>query len=298
MTMFVSNEKAIEAFLEARSKKYHYTLSWIAVFLNPFFLVLDAYNVPNHLNEIVLYRIIICTFMIINIILCKKFEASSFVIIIVPYLGVCFLDAFVFSIVDKAHLHNVTLGVLTTLIAAGMFLSWPWKKSLLFVLVLFGFIYGNLSENESITLTDFLVNGGIVLFVTAIMMIIFINFRYNYIIETETLNQKLKTKNEELVSQAEEIKSMNDNLEQLVIERTVEIMEKNSKIEEYAFVNSHKLRAPVANILGLVYILEHEKNDNALKHLNVATKELDKIINEITKNLNSGKPILKKVALV
>lgn len=294
--MLVLNRKAIEAFLEARSKKYHYTLSWIAVFLNPFFLILDAYNVPNHLNEIVLYRIVISTFMVLNILLCKKYQANSFIIIIAPFLGVCFLDAYVFSIVDKQHLHNVNLGVLTTIIAAGMFLSWPWKKSLLFVLVLFGFIYGNLSLNKSITLIDFLLNGGIVLFVTAILMIIFINFRYNYIIDTETLNQRLKLKNDILVTQADEIKSMNDNLEQLVMERTAEILEKNSKIEEYAFVNSHKLRAPVANILGLVYILEHEKNDNALKHLNVATKELDKIINEITQNLNSGKPILKKVS--
>lgn len=44
-------------------------------------------------------------------------------------------------------------------------------------------------------------------------------------------------------------------------QRTKDISEQKEKLLQYAFFNSHKVRAPLANILGAVDILEESFND-------------------------------------
>jgi light-regulated signal transduction histidine kinase (bacteriophytochrome) len=40
-----------------------------------------------------------------------------------------------------------------------------------------------------------------------------------------------------------------------VQERTRELEKKNKALEEYAFINAHKLRSQVASILGLINLI-------------------------------------------
>jgi len=61
---------------------------------------------------------------------------------------------------------------------------------------------------------------------------------------------------DEIRLQAEEIKGINENLETVIKDRTYELEIKNKALEEYAFINAHKLRAPLARILGLVHLMK------------------------------------------
>lgn len=87
--------------------------------------------------------------------------------------------------------------------------------------------------------------------------------------------------------QDEEIRNINENLEKLVLERTIELERKNKALEEYAFINAHKLRAPVASILGLMNIFKTIRLDAEGSHivnrLEDSTKKLDDIVAAITK---------------
>jgi len=78
------------------------------------------------------------------------------------------------------------------------------------------------------------------------------------------------------------IKSINENLEQTILDRTKEILQKNKTLEEYAFINAHKLRAPVARIKGLYSLClmtdsEEEKADYLNKIAN-EINDLDELI--------------------
>jgi len=105
----------------------------------------------------------------------------------------------------------------------------------------------------------------------------------------------LKASNEEIQAQAEEIKGINDNLELLVKERTEELEKKNKALEEYAFINAHKLRGPVASILGLIHLMNKiDMDDDArkvLRHLQDSTEKLDAIVNSITRAIEKGEKI-------
>lgn len=57
-------------------------------------------------------------------------------------------------------------------------------------------------------------------------------------------------------------------------------------LREFSFTNSHKVRKPVANILGLIeafYLAElnSEEQKSILNHIHESVKELDMVIHEI-----------------
>lgn len=67
---------------------------------------------------------------------------------------------------------------------------------------------------------------------------------------------------------------------------------KKKALEEYAFINAHKLRSPVASILGLVNLLNKipttEEGKSVLEHLQLSADKLDDIVSSITKAIERG----------
>jgi ligand-binding sensor domain-containing protein len=110
--------------------------------------------------------------------------------------------------------------------------------------------------------------------------------------EIQFKTEEIQAQNEEIMSQAEEIKGINENLEMLVNERTAELEKKNKALEEYAFINAHKLRSPVASILGLVYLLKKTPLSDEAKDINrylqQSADELDDVVRSITKAIERG----------
>lgn len=103
---------------------------------------------------------------------------------------------------------------------------------------------------------------------------------------------------EELMVAAEGLKKANDeisyhnvNLESLIAERTAELEYKNKKLSDYAYTNSHELRAPVANLLGLVNLFDKKRSPEEMKEyidmLKKVAVRMDEITYEIRDRLES-----------
>jgi hypothetical protein len=105
-------------------------------------------------------------------------------------------------------------------------------------------------------------------------------------------NHLLKEQKAEIEAQSDEIKSINENLELHIKERTRELESKNKALEEYAFITAHKLRAPLASILGLVILMERlklpQEDKIILAHLSQSAKRLDEIIHEVMNAINTA----------
>jgi signal transduction histidine kinase len=63
--------------------------------------------------------------------------------------------------------------------------------------------------------------------------------------------------------QKEELTQLNQNLEQMVHERTKTLEDQNKKLISYAFYNAHMLQAPFCRIQGLVQLIELTSSNNA-----------------------------------
>ena len=103
---------------------------------------------------------------------------------------------------------------------------------------------------------------------------------------------------QKLDSQKKELMVIKDSLEDKVKERTNDLLNlnerllsQNQQLEQYAYITSHNLRAPVAQIKGLVYLLPKEGNFNAitleiLKRLKDSTKSIEKVFSDLSTILN------------
>jgi hypothetical protein len=98
----------------------------------------------------------------------------------------------------------------------------------------------------------------------------------------------LEEQNKEIIAQQEEIKSMNDRLEEIIKTRTKKLEKKNKLLTDYAYFNAHKVRGPLARILGLINLYNDghkEEVEFLFNNIEVSAKELDMVIKEINKSL-------------
>lgn len=103
--------------------------------------------------------------------------------------------------------------------------------------------------------------------------------------------KELQEQNNEILSQQEEIKSINEKLEQIIRSRTKTLEEKNRILIEYAYFNAHKVRGPLARILGLINLFKggHDKDMSFLfENIDLSAQELDKVIKEINRSLTDN----------
>ena len=140
------------------------------------------------------------------------------------------------------------------------------------------------------------VSGGLLLVVVLAIML----FRQHK--EILGANKNLQIKNEEISfqknaieSQAEallklneELHDLNRSLEGRINERTKQLFLQNKKLAEYAFINAHKLRAPIASILGLIDLFSKadvSEQQLILDHLKTCGEDLDNTIRNINATL-------------
>lgn len=117
----------------------------------------------------------------------------------------------------------------------------------------------------------------------------------------QDLNQQVMEQKEELISQSEDLRrannetrSVNDNLEKAVESRAKEMKIQNEKLIQYAYSNAHKVRGPLARILGILSIMKVQGENNNDLLLNIdqlydSAQELDGIIKELNKILEEEK---------
>ena len=77
----------------------------------------------------------------------------------------------------------------------------------------------------------------------------------------------------------------NAELERHVNERTTELQKTNKELKEYAFLNSHILRAPITRVFGMYQVIEahyaDQINEQIMEHFKLSIEELDNITRKI-----------------
>ena len=121
---------------------------------------------------------------------------------------------------------------------------------------------------------------------------------WSYTIHNRTVQEaqnfkSLSALQAELLASTAALKVANEKLNQMVEVRTEALSNQNKKLLEHAFINAHKVRSPLARILGLVNLIGHEvkldeNSSELLGHLNQSASELDKVLNEVRVNLESA----------
>jgi hypothetical protein len=105
-------------------------------------------------------------------------------------------------------------------------------------------------------------------------------------------NQQLIKQNQQIETINRQLSELNQGLEEMVKKRTEELERQNTQLTEYAFINSHLLRAPLARIMGLAQLAILEvtsvQDKQIMDALLASSRELDDIIKKITDLLYEG----------
>ncbi len=81
--------------------------------------------------------------------------------------------------------------------------------------------------------------------------------------KSKTSNEKLTILNEEVIRQKNNVDRINHQLEELIAERTKDLIIKNQKLSEYSSHLSHQIRGPVATLKGLMMLVEDKLVESA-----------------------------------
>lgn len=108
--------------------------------------------------------------------------------------------------------------------------------------------------------------------------------------EMNRQNEEIKKKNKELKRKREETEGLNSQLNLLLEEGTEKLREQHRQLLHYAFINSHKVRGPLARVMGLVELLktttDEEDRKLFLEKLEESSAELDRMVTEMNKVLH------------
>ncbi|WP_420318468.1 histidine kinase dimerization/phospho-acceptor domain-containing protein [Ekhidna sp.] len=115
----------------------------------------------------------------------------------------------------------------------------------------------------------------------------------------ELKNQELLNKNGQIENQSKElelanyeIRIINSNLEKVVNKRTKKILDQATQFQIFSFKNSHELRAPLTNVMGVLELLKEAKSQQEMRQLldllNQSCKDLDRVVHDINGILNES----------
>lgn len=290
--------------LEKSSSRFHFVAAWIAVIFDPIFAITDYYNIPESWWHVLIIRL--CVSAITLAALAFRRYLSSYFLVVIPLTLISLQNAYTYSLIGDEDLLGHNLNYMALLIGAAMFVVWNWQFSVVLIIASSLASAYFLSANPTLETNAFFVKGGLLLISSGIFMIVLIRTRYDLTVKEikarialqvsneaiKAQNEEIKAQNQEIQAQGEEIRGINENLESLVHSRTAELEKKNKALEDYAFINAHKLRSPLASILGLINLLKKmpitEEGKSVMEHLQLSADKLDDIVTSITKTIEKG----------
>jgi tetratricopeptide (TPR) repeat protein len=102
-------------------------------------------------------------------------------------------------------------------------------------------------------------------------------------------NTVLTRLNLEISKQKDDLDRANQNLEEIIDDRTKDLKVKNKKLSEYSSHLSHQIRSPVATLKGLMFLEKDNliEKDEFVEQLGYCINDLDDKIININENLNN-----------
>lgn len=118
------------------------------------------------------------------------------------------------------------------------------------------------------------------------IFVIFLLIRINK--KSKENNKKLTVLNEEVSFQKQNVDKINQKLEEIITDRTKDLIYKNQKLSEYSSHLSHQIRSPIATLKGLLMLISEKmvETKDVIPQIKKCVDEIDEQIMDINQALH------------
>ena len=205
-------ESSVKQEFYKTTEKFHALACWIGIALNLVWFIGDYLSNPDHWISFLVFRIIVSGISLAVLLLKNIFKISIYTCIFILVLGISIQNAYMWSLMDIPHLQKHAFAYMVLFIGVGMLVLWEQKLSwlLLAATIIFNIVFFVL--NSTLTVEDFITNGGLLTLTVAIFSVFMIRGRYRLTfkeiqsrLELAKSKQLIEKKHEEVVNQKQEI---------------------------------------------------------------------------------------------
>ncbi len=192
--------------------KYHSIVSWVAIILNPIWVISDYFNSPAHVVPFFIFRIVVSVFILIAVLSRKKMVQFPELMALVPFIGISIQNAYMYSVMNVEEIQKHTFAYIALFIGAGMFVLWKPFYSIFVVVIS---VIANIiffSINSNLRLSEIMANGGLLTTSVALFTIILINTRTNLTRRAIIARLELAESARQLAVKTEIIEEKNKNI--------------------------------------------------------------------------------------
>ncbi len=242
------NPNLVKSEFYKNTEKFHIIACWVGIILNLVWFASDYFVLPDHWVQFVEWRIAVSVSSFFVLILRNKLGLDIYQCLFFLVLGISIQNAYMWSVMDLAHMQKHAFAYMVLFIGVGMLVLWNFRYSFALVVltiianIVFYKLYSKLSVDE------FTINGALLTFTVAIFMMFLIRGRQRLTIKEITSRLALAKSKEIIekehgivIEQKREIESHQKELEEKSKEITDSI--NYAKRIQTAFIPSDKIFA-------------------------------------------------------
>lgn len=192
--------------------KHHVIVCWVAIILNPVWFVADYFTIPEYWKIFLIIRLAVALITLLGVVLRKKLNISTEVLIFIPVIGISLQNAYMWSVMDIPMLQKHAFAYIALFIGAGMLVLWKPLWSVLVVVLSFIANIFFLKTFSPLNTQEILINGGMLVATVAVISCVLIHSRYTLTKKEIIARLALAASNKELEIKNDIIEEKNKNI--------------------------------------------------------------------------------------
>ena len=158
--------------------RHHVIVCWVAIILNPIWFVADYFTIPLYWKTFFVVRIAVTALTLLAVLLYKKINISTELLILIPFLGISLQNAYMWSVMDVPMLQKHAFAYIALFIGAGMLVLWKptWTIGVVGLSLIANIFF--LRTNSLLSTQEILINGGMLVVTVAVISVVLIHARY------------------------------------------------------------------------------------------------------------------------
>jgi len=203
--------------------RFHIVATWVGLLLNLFWWISDLIVIPDYGLPFLLFRIGVSVSSLIVLLFRDKLGVSIYFCMFYLVSGISIQNAYMWSVMDVSHFQQHTLAYVVLFIGVGMLVLWPFRLSMILLVITLVSNIIFLYLNSSLSIDQILVNGGLLTLTVLIFTAFLIRSRYRLTISEIKIRLDLAASKSEIEEKKELLETQNREItDSIAYARTIQ----------------------------------------------------------------------------